>query len=653
MKKIIPAILFFLFTGFTGIAQNWDWARSGTGGAGSAYYTTTDPSGNVYIVGNYDALHITFGSETLNYAGQSDAYLVKYDANGNVLWARNIGGVCDDYVTGIATDGNGNVFVTGFFCSATLSLGSVTLTGYGGSFNIFVAKYDPAGNVLWARTGTGTTTCNNYSHAVAVDNNGNVFITGMFTSATLTFDSYVLVNGGTPGATTNIFLAKFDNNGNLSWAKKAGEANDARAFSIATDPNGNAYITGWFRVAANFDAITLSSTGNTDFFLTKYNPAGNVVWAKSTTCVLDDGGNSVSVDPSGNIYITGSFASPSIVFGSVTLTNSNPPGSTYHNNIFLVKYDSSGNVSWAKSAGGTSNGGNDIGYAVSAYNGGVYVSGGFDSPVMQMGSYTLDPVQTGNNPMFIANYNASGDVVYATFLEDGGAIRNSLSTDMLGNLYVTASFRFNASPFTIGSQVFNTVGINTAFLAKLGSAFVLPVNLSGFNVTPSGRKLLLQWDVEAEMNTDTYDVQRSSSSTGNYETIGRVSATGNGQHRHYSYEDYNVRPGVLYYYRIAISEPGTTLRYTAIRTGKIPEADPPSVTCTNPVTGTVDLHLHDINGLVQVRVVNDKGQVVLSKQINTFSGNTVSLNLRNMAAGIYWIHLQTNSGEIVKKITRL
>ncbi len=652
IKFNILFIIVFLLQ-LTGIkAQSWEWAKSSAAGSGTSRSVTTDPSGNIYIVGNYDDGQITFGSNTITYAGQSDSYLVKYDPNGNVLWVRNIGSACGDFAVSVCTDASGNVFVTGFFCSASLNIGGFIISGYSGSLNIFLAKYDPDGTVLWAKGATGTTNCDNFSNSVATDSDGNSYITGSFTSSTLTFGPYVLTNGGTPGSNHNIFLAKFDPAGNIIWAKKAGEAGNAKAYAVCTDSGGNAFVTGGFQSGSvSFDAFTLTNTGFYDSYLVKYDPAGTVLWAKSTTCTRDDEGKAVAADASGNIYLTGYFSSANVLFDTYAVTNTNVAPFLSRENGYLVKYDSNGNIQWAKNTGGTSGAGTCFGYSVSAFNTGVYVSGQFSYGTLVLGSYSLTPAAP-NSPMFITKYNTAGDVEYATYLESGGTLRNAVKADQAGNLYVTSSFGFASVPFYIGPHSLTVSGINTVFIARLSSAFVLPVTLINFKALANSKDIRLSWETAEEINITEYIVERSSSAGSAYLEVGRVRAKGGSLRNEYAFTDASAKPGINYYYRLAVTEQGRISKYSEIRSAKIQNNQREMITFANPTNGMLNLQFHSAEGPVQIKIVDSKGRLVTTKAASVNSAGMMPIDIHNNPSGIYWIYIQSANTQCVKKLVK-
>lgn len=406
-------------------SQNWLWAKNAVGTAQDAGTSvSTDAAGNVFITGYFSSPTITFGSTTLTNAGGyfygspcSDLFIAKYDANGNVLWAKSAGGTYYDAGRSVCTDASGNVFVTGQLGSPTITFGSTTLTNVGSS-DLFIVKYDTNGNELWAKSAGGINyNCQGFS--VSADAGGNVFVTGQFGDSNITFDSIMLSSGGN---SSSVFIVKYDVNGNVLWAKSAGGGVDNVGTSVSADAGGNVVVTGTFYSSTlTFGSTTLINAGSWDIFIAKYDTNGNVLWAKSVGGTANDQGNSVSTNADGNIFVTGFFGTPTINFDSITLTNAGP-GNYY--DLFIAKYDAGGNVLWAKSAGGTSK---DGGYSVSADAGGnVFVTGFFYSSSITFGSTTLTPSVdnciSNCDPMFIAKYDANGNVLCASALGSGGPI---------------------------------------------------------------------------------------------------------------------------------------------------------------------------------------------------------------------------------------
>jgi len=449
-------------------SPNWQWAKSAGGGNDDhGQSISTDANGNVYATGSFRSSSITFGSITLTNAGQYDIYVVKYDALGNVLWAKSAGGSDWDEAQSISSDASGNSYVTGNFSSSSIAFGTITLTkaGSSSSQDIFVVKYDALGNVLWAKRAGGTDSEKGYG--IATDLNGNVFVTGYFQSTSVVFGATTLVN--TAGASFDIFVAKYDPSGNVLWAKSAGGTNWDYGQNVSDDAFGNVFVTGYFRSSSiTFGGTTLTnaSTGSDDIFVVKYDASGNVLWAKSGMGNNQDNVYGISTDKSGNVFVTGIFSY--IIFGT-TILNSTGIG-----DVFVVKYDALGNVLWAKRAGGgvTSY---SWGYDISNDVGGnVYVTGYFNGSSITFGTTILTNVSSNTYDMFVVKYNTSGNVLWAK--SAGGTSDDygqSIATDTNGNVYVAGYFK--SPSITFGTTILtnaSSTSYNDIFVAKLDGSGV-------------------------------------------------------------------------------------------------------------------------------------------------------------------------------------
>ncbi|MCK5050684.1 MAG: SBBP repeat-containing protein [Candidatus Cloacimonetes bacterium] len=286
-------------------------------------------------------------------------------------WATQAGGNSYDQGSGIAIDDNGSSYVTGTFRS-TATFGSYSLTSSGSS-DIFVAKMDANGNWLWATQAGGISS--NYGYAIAIDDNGNSYVTGLF-GGTITFGSYSLTSSGN----WDIFIAKIDSNGNWLWATKAGGVSNDGGYVITIDDNGNSYVTGWFySYLATFGPYSLTSSGSSDIFVAKMDANGNWLWAKQAGGISCDYGYGITTDDNGNSYVTGCFADTA-TFGSYSLTSSG------YQDVFVAKMDANGNWLWATKAGGTFD---DKGNGITLDDAGnSYVTGWFYETVT-FGSYSL------------------------------------------------------------------------------------------------------------------------------------------------------------------------------------------------------------------------------------------------------------------------
>jgi hypothetical protein len=487
MKKI--SLVLFSLVHLNLISQEWEWAKSAYG-TGSKYIecSDVDPAGDLYVSGTFPHPEITFGAVSLIRNNAYDkTFLVKYSPSGNVLWAMNT----EARISSITHDPMGYLYLSGAFDAPLLTLGSWTLvndTLYGE--NMFVAKIDPAGNFIWAIQAGGNSVESISSSAT--DNSGNTYITGGFNSSTVTLGNTVLHN---TNSSNNIFTAKVDDTGNILWAKgiggylNSGSFNYGMTYSIAADQIGNCYILGRFSDSLLIiENDTIENSGNAiSLFIVKYDNNGTKQWAKRIT---DGNGyryHKLHCDQTGNLYMAGSFKSSSITFGSFTLPG---PDDTEHSVMDLVKYDTNGNVLWARTSDGSYTN-HSVVDLKSDNEGNIYVIGDYGFRIV-LGNDTLrshystlscsservDPPAHGK--MFIAGFDPSGSVIFTRGIGEEGYDRaGSLIPDNNGNLYVTGQFTSDSikigSTSLINSETTDDYNNVDIFVAKLN------MNLIGMN----------------------------------------------------------------------------------------------------------------------------------------------------------------------------
>ncbi len=337
-----------------------------------------DSAGNVYVTGTSEGdfdKHVN--------SGYGDMFLIKYSSSGVKQWSQLLGSGGYDEGEGISVDSAGNVYVAGYFGG--------DFDGYtnSGEHDVFLVKYDSSGNKQWSQLlGTDSS---DVGYGVSVGSAGNVHVTGQY--------------GG------NMFLVKYDSSGNQQWSQLLGTSSDDWGKDVSVDSTGNVYVTG--SSYGNFDGHT--NSGERDMFLVKYSSSGVKQWSQLLGSGGYDGGEGISVDSAGNIYVTGLFGYSKSGGGD----------------MFLLKYDSSGIKQWFKRLG-TSN--NDWGNDVSVDSAGnIYVTGGswadFDGHI-----------NSGERDMFLVKYDGSGNKKWSKLFgsinkDDGYAV----SVDSAGSVYVTGS----------------------------------------------------------------------------------------------------------------------------------------------------------------------------------------------------------------------
>src|SRR5688572_760606 len=451
-------IIFLIFCQKLGYSQSPDWSsvKSIDANSGSSSHVAIDPSGNVYVACGFNTATIFVGSIMLTNAaaGSDDILIVKYDASGNMLWAKSAGGNSTDLPMGIATDVYGNVYITGYFKSPNISFGSTILTNAGNN-EFYIVKYDAAGNSQWAKRAGGI--LRDEGRAITTDASGNVYVTGMFFSSTINFGSTTLINTNNTGS-GDAFTVKYDITGNVVWAKSSGGNAEEGPEAICVDANGNVFITGYFNSnPANFGAISLLKAGSiTDMFIVKYDALGNVLWAKNSLGSHNSAqGSGIVIDVSGNICVAGGFIG-SVNFGATFLTTA---GGT---DIFLVKFDATGNEIWAKSSGASNH--ESASDLSSDANGNLYITGSFLSSSISFGSSVLLNASSSSD-FFVACYNSTGDAIWGK--NAGGNLADvgySIVTGFSGKVYITGGFA--SSSITFGGTTLTPPGI---FIVTIGN----------------------------------------------------------------------------------------------------------------------------------------------------------------------------------------
>ncbi len=482
MNKFLTLLFLIGLSAINSQAQNWAWERSHQGTNhtyGNA--TTVDMDGNIYVTGSFFGPHISFGNIVLTNFDTvnnfSDFFIVKYDPMGNVLWARSAGGSNSDAGNALTTDNAGNVYVTGKFRSPSIAFDNTVLTNNTAYFfDVFLVKYSPNGSVIWAQEAGGDN--DDIGMSLATNSNGNLFLTGTFKSSTITFGSHTLANMGV--GYEDIFLVKYDTSGNVIWLNTYGGAGVDGANKLVLDGSGNIYLAGSFASPnLHFGNITLIRSSTYDMFVVKFDSTGMAIWANSAGTTSYNPAQNLCLDNSGNVFVTGYFEGATITFGLTTLTNSG----TGTAEMFLVKYAHTGSVVWAKSAGGSSD---EFGYGCIANGNNVVVTGSFKSPSVTFGNITL--MNRGSQDMYIAEYDGAGNVVFAkTAGGSGWDVGMSVALDALQNLYVAGSYSSDTMAFD--TDTLFGIGYYKMFLAKISllttETPTIPSASSGMEIYPN------------------------------------------------------------------------------------------------------------------------------------------------------------------------
>ncbi|MDX2360165.1 MAG: T9SS type A sorting domain-containing protein [Crocinitomicaceae bacterium] len=454
----------------------FEWAYNiGDSGFDKGESITIDGANNVITTGSFEGT-VDFdpglGTNNLTSNGGTDLFVSKLDANGNFIWAIQIGGTTNDYGYSVTTDATNNVYVTGsFYNMVDFDPGAGVLNLFSsGSADAFILKLDPLGDLIWAKK-IGGSTSGDVGYSVVVDVFLNVHVTGSYVG-TVDFDPGPGTTNLTSSGFSDIFISKLDVNGDFVWAKGMGGAlgNDIGR-SIDIDALGNVYCTGSFSSPTSdfnpgIGTFNLSTVGGYDIFISKLDVNGDFVWAKGLGSTGTDDGRSIEIDISGNVYSTGYFTGTIDFDPGVGTSNLTSLGS---DDIYILKLDANGDYQWAKRFGNISSA---RGRSIDSDNlGNVYSTGYF------LGTVDFDPgvgvsnlsSTGGNNDVYISKLNNNGEYIWAISMGGlGGNHSRSLTVDPLNNIYTTGYFG-GTSDFDPGVTTANFVsnGGNDMFIVKL------------------------------------------------------------------------------------------------------------------------------------------------------------------------------------------
>ena len=467
------------------IASTTDANSTNDGAVGHA--VAYDALGNVYSAGTFWG-PVDFdpspNDATQTPSGNTNGYLVKYNANGAFQWVVKLSGSLEAACLGVAVDGSNNVYVTGMF-SGTANFnpsGSANLTSVGATgLDAFVAKYNANGIYQWAfQIG------NNYGdqgYALTADVAGNVYVCGHF---------YNTVDFNPSSGTANLvsaggydaFVAKYSTSGAYQWAVKMGGAATDVAESVSVDGSGNVYVSGQIFGTANFNpagSANLTPVGAGDAYLAKYNASGAYQWVFNVGGTGNDLGFAVIANAS-SVYLSGVFNNTANFnpAGSATLT------SYGSDDIFLAKYDAAGAYQWAVKMGGTNqNRAYDLALDGS---GNVYVAGATSGTANFNGAGSANYTSAGNYDAYLVKYSSAGS--YQWHLGMGGAgddRANEVAVSSTGKVLISGRY---VGPATFGSVTLSEPGVNSYTASFNGGSAPLTVTLNTTNptcpLTPNG-----------------------------------------------------------------------------------------------------------------------------------------------------------------------
>jgi hypothetical protein len=381
------------------------WIRQlGTIDYDTAYATAPDGAGGVYLSGGTGG---NLGGSNAGY----DAWLARYDSAGNQFWILQFGSGAGDWAYSAAPDGSGGVYVGG---STSGSLGGSNA----GAYDVWLARFDPAGNTLWLLQ-LGTSGSEGF-FAAAPDGSGGVYLGG-YTNGSL---------GGSSMGGNDALLARYGPGGNQLWVRQLGTSNHDNVIAAAPDGTGGVYVSGKTQ-----GSLGGPNAGSEDAWLARYDSLGNQLWVRQLGTGNVDSVRTASPDGSGGVYV-----------GGFTLGSFGGP-SAGMDDAWLARYDGVGNQLWIHQLG---TGGLDAAHAVAGDASGGFYLVGFTSG-------SLGGLNAGGWDVWLARYDSCGG-------------HSSYCTSKVNSAGCTPSINFTGAPSATAGSGF-TVGATNILNSKFGLFF--------------------------------------------------------------------------------------------------------------------------------------------------------------------------------------
>lgn len=392
-----------------------DWAKhaGGTGEDGASSIAGF-PDGSFVVSGSFEET-ATFGTGEANETDliseeSGDVFIVRYNADGTLAWVTRANGPYFEACRGIASFTDGSCVLTGFFEDRlTFGEGEANQTDLISkeTADVFVARYNADGTLAWAKQAGGTETCTGNGIAAFADGS---CVVSMHIEGTATIGSgEVNEINLTSDGDTDISVVRYNADGTLAWAKRAGGLSGDTPWGIATFPDGSCVVAGLISDVATFgpgeiNETKLTTSGEFDVFVACFNANGTLAWAKHAGGIMQDVARDVAAFPDGSCILTGRIRDTATFgHGEFNETKLTSEGEA---DIFVAYYRANGKVRWAEQAGGVSS---DQGEALASFDDGSFiVTGRFqDTATFQKGGEgETQLVSAGGQDIFVSRYRA-------------------------------------------------------------------------------------------------------------------------------------------------------------------------------------------------------------------------------------------------------
>ena len=503
MKKYSVVLIYFFLSAIVahGQSPDWSWARKGNGDSYFKDVSALSTEGCI-SAGSFTNT-VIFNSSVLTSIGNADGCLVSYDSAGIVSWVKSISGVEDEVISCVTTDQSGYIYIAGSFNSPSCTIGNITLFNPGYNFTwkygeIFIAKLDPSGNLIWAKAIAGSG--DEYASGMTMSGDSVIYLTGSFTSDSLFLGNdtiYRLSQG-------DIYLLKMDTAGTIQWGSATGGNNTDYSSDICIDNSGNVYVSATSYSNFSFGSSVITNAGERDAILLKWNSSGTPLWAKEFSSATGDFNHGICADVSGNIYTCGNYTTSAFDANGIALP---PLGGSQ---LFVIKTDSSGNTIWAKSFGGLFE---EVAIDICYQNNGIIIGGQFLSPEFILGNDTLYNTSNGfETDVYLFKMDLTGNVLWSTEIQGNSReFTYAIDANNSSALFISGTFYSTVMNFgTSGTVLNNTNNVFQAYIGKLDITSTGLYNLSTDEVfiypNPASQYFTLQF-IGAKCDIQIFNIE--------------------------------------------------------------------------------------------------------------------------------------------------
>jgi hypothetical protein len=524
-----------------------------------------------------------------------------------------------------------------------------------GAYGVFILKFSNSGARIWATyygdgVGTGSDLC--------TDAVGNLFIAGYSEGSGMPVANPgggAWFQGSNAGG-SDVIILKFTNTGALDWATYYGGTAYDLGYSIDNDALGNIYVTG-YTSANNLPTLDpgggayyqpAKGGGSFDAFLLKFSNNGNRIWATYYGGSGDEFGNDLTVDGSGNLFVTGSSSSANFpTLNSGTYYDNSLSG--WHD-VYILKFSNAGVRLWGTLYGGSGldmGVGDETGYSIITDSpGNVFVTGYTSStnfPTLNPGGgcYFRPSNAGGAQDSYIIEFDNNGTRLWATYNGTNQIdFGTGLAVNLSGNLYAVGEWQNSGSNGLSnpggGAYYSGTfMGSDDSYTMKFGPPTPLPVELISFEVRCRHNKTaLLKWVTASELNNDYFSIERSGNGN-DFEIIGTVEGNGNSTITiNYSFTDDLPDEGISYY-RLKQTDYNGRFSFSRVITlNNSCNGEVDFFIYPNPANDYLNLFYEDENANTEIEIYNMPGQLVDSFQ------NVHHIDISSLAAGMYSLKIK-------------